>query len=497
MPFLGSTTCLRRGFVLPLLVIWAWGSTVAVQAGESYTLSPSSPGATQAEARIQVSGELKLLVTVDAADGGKSRQQSTRIPVAVTAELRYHNRPLDGQNERGAATSLLQHAIRRYETAEAKMRVGKGEIVRQLAPERRTIVAHETRDATHLFSPSDPLEQSERDLLLIACDSGLLHHFLPSEAVQLHSHWQPADDVLARLLRLEVVNQSSVQVTLSRVDKNLAILDIAGKVSGGVEGVTSELELLGKLNYDLEKQLCTWLAIDLKENRAPSEGTPGFETTSRIRVAVAPSDVPAELTDAVVRDLKTQPDEATQLLRFAASLQGFALVYEPQWRIVSDQPNLAVLRYLDQGEMLAQCNISRLTPLAAGEQLTLEGFQRDLKQSLEKTFGEFLEASESVNEGGLRVLRVVVAASVSEVPIQYVFYHLSDDQQNRVSLAFTMDSERVERFGRADETLVSSFTFTERAEPVSPEAKAGVTGTGNSTKSTQQATTPSRTTTRK
>jgi len=128
---------------------------------------------------------------------------------------------------------------------------------------------------------------------------------------------------------------------------------------------------------------------------------------------------------------------------------------------VSDQPELAVLRLIDRGDLVAQCNISRLTPLAAGEQLTLEGFQDDLKRSLRTTFGEFVEAGESLSDSGLRALRVVVAASVSEVPIHYVFYHLSDDHQNRVSIAFTMDAEMVERFGRSEETLISSFAFGE------------------------------------
>jgi hypothetical protein len=133
--------------------------------------------------------------------------------------------------------------------------------------------------------------------------------------------------------------------------------------------------------------------------------------------------------------------------------------------VVSDQPDLAVLRLIERGDLVAQCNISRLNPLPAGEQLTLEAFQASLKKSLGTTFVDFLEAGESLSDSGLRVLRVVISAEVSEVAIQYVFYHLSDDQQNRLSLALTMDADNVERFGRAEETLIGSLQFTSKPAP--------------------------------
>jgi hypothetical protein len=60
------------------------------------------------------------------------------------------------------------------------------------------------------------------------------------------------------------------------------------------------------------------------------------------------------------------------------------------------------------------------------------------------------------------------------VPIHYVVCHLSDDHQNRVSLAFTMDADNVERFGRSEETLIGSLQFTGKdAEKESPPAVSG------------------------
>ena len=453
---------------LHALVVVATGvfvTTTAAEAEEIWHLSAEKAEATRVETRIEVSGELKLLETAGTEDGGKSRQKSTAIPLTVNAQLRYVDRDLAVD-----AKHVLRRAVRQYDLAQAKMKVGQGEITNTLSEDRQTIVLQESKDQTDIFSPSGPLQREELELLSVPGDSGLLNQLLPGKKIKAGEPWTPSQDLLTRLLRLEIINQSDVTLTLTKVEKEVAIIAMTGKVSGGVDGVTTELELNGKLNFDLAKKCCTWLALNLKEDRAPSTGTPGFKTASQIRIAIGPSELPAELTDEGLADLKTTPDEATRLLQLKAK-QSFELVYEPRWHVVNDQNDLTVIRLVERGDLVAQANISRLSPLGEGEQLTLEAFQAGLQKSLGSTFVDFIEAGESLSDSGLRVLRVVISATVSEVPIHYVFYHLSDDHQNRLSLAFTMDADNVERFGRAEETLISSLQFTDRAEePAKPAA---------------------------
>jgi hypothetical protein len=439
----GSLAALSLAIASVILVPMAKG------ADEPLVLRPAKPMATQVEARLEVTGELKLFAT----PGGPVQQKST-IPLVVSAHLRYSDRPLP------AGGKTLRHSVRLFDQAQVKMHVGKGDVKSQLSDDRRLIVVAETKDDLELFSPSGPLQRDELELLTVPGDSGLLDLLLPTREVKAGDTWEPPIEVLTRLLRLDVVNQNDVKVELLRVDQGIAIISIAGSASGGVEGVTSDIELSGKLNFDLSKKCCTWLALYLKEDRAASLGAPGFATTSQIRVAVAPRDAPAELSDEALAGLKTSPDESTRLLRFVSQPQGFEFIYEPDWRVISNQNDLAVLRLIERGELVAQCNISRLAPLGAGEQLTLEAYQAGLKKSLGTTFGDFVEAGESLSDSGLRVLRVVIAATVSEVPIHYVFCHLSDDHQNRLSLAFTMDADNVERFARSEETVIDSLQFT-------------------------------------
>ena len=53
--------------------------------------------------------------------------------------------------------------------------------------------------------------------------------------------------------------------------------------------------------------------------------------------------------------------------------------------------------------------------------------QDDIKRSLDKNLEQLLEASEKKNSGGVRVLRVVAVGKSSDVPVRWVYAHLSDD----------------------------------------------------------------------
>ena len=111
--------------------------------------------------------------------------------------------------------------------------------------------------------------------------------------------------------------------------------------------------------------------------------------------------------------------------------------------------------------------------------ISLEDYQNDVREALGKNFGEFVEAKQSGDAAGYRVLRVVangVAHDKStEVPIRWIYYHVADEQGRQVALTFTVEQEHLERFAEADRAIVDSLRFAEsggRGPLAKPEAKA-------------------------
>jgi hypothetical protein len=153
------------------------------------------------------------------------------------------------------------------------------------------------------------------------------------------------------------------------------------------------------------------------------------------------------------------------LLSFQAEKSGFRLIHDRRWRSMLDRRDLCVFRFVDRGDLIAQCNISELPQAEAGKQLSLEAFQADVQRSLGDSFREIVEASRSTTEDGKQVLRVLVAGTASEIPIHWIYYHLSDDEGRRAAIAFTLEAKLVERFAEADRTLIETFQFTDQPKP--------------------------------
>jgi hypothetical protein len=132
-------------------------------------------------------------------------------------------------------------------------------------------------------------------------------------------------------------------------------------------------------------------------------------------------------------------------------------VYDRRWHVTRDEPELAVLRLIDRGELIAQCNISPLAKLPAETRFTLEDFQSDVEHVLGERFARFESAAERKTQSGLRLLRVVAAGTASDLPIEWRYYLAIDPEGRRVALTFTMESNLAERFADSDQMIVESL----------------------------------------
>jgi hypothetical protein len=267
------------------------------------------------------------------------------------------------------------------------------------------------------------------------------------------------------LLGLEAISQQDVTCKLDSVKENVAIVSLVGKVTGAVGGVSSDIELKGKLNFDLKQRAVTWLTLAYKENRAIGHAQPGFEVMTTLRMVFAPAKPVADLTDKALAGLRLKAERAQTLIEFQSESGGFQLIHDRRWSVMLERNDLTVLRLVDRGDLIAQCNITPLPALGKDEDLSLEGFQEDVKRVLGKNFEEIVEASEETGDNGLRLLRVLVAGKAGDLPIQWTYFHMSDAKGHRASLVFTIETSLLDRFASIDREMIANFQFRADKEP--------------------------------
>jgi hypothetical protein len=387
-------------------------------------------------------------------------QEVQHVPIKATAELQYVERWMVASQ-----AGMGGRAVRHYETAAGRIRLRETELTNDLRQERRLIVIDAEAAEPMQFSPLGPLTREELELIAVPASGVSLTALLPDRPMKTGNTWKLNDKVVARLFNLEAVSQQSVECKLDSVKDGLAICSLEGTVAGAVGGVSSDLEIKGKLNFDLKQRAVTWFTLAIQEHRAIGHAQPGFDVVTRLRMVAAPCAAAAEVSDLNLKGLPTTAEGGQTLIELISEKAGFQLIYDRRWGVMVERHDATILRLVDRGDLIAQVNISPLPAFTKGEVLTLEGFQNDVKQALGKNFGEVVEAAQETGDEGIVVQRITVSGAVGELPIQWTYYHLFDEKGHRASLVFTIEGKLVERFAQIDREFVSGFHFLAEKQP--------------------------------
>ena len=427
--------------VTAVLTLLAHGGQA--QAGQTYSLQSKcrTGDTTRVEADLEVGGNLKL--------AGKDKVET--LPMSVVAKLTYHEKTLELAESRRSA--------RHYDNSNALIKIGKGSVAPTLREDRKLIVATFDGKVRKLSSPVAPLTREELELLDIAGNSLIVEALLPSQPVEIGKSWQHDNAVLAALLCIDAISQAEVDSTLTEVVDNVAKISMNGTVNGAIGGVATEIQLKARYNFDMKAARINWFAISIKENRSVGHVGAGLDIVAKLRMQLTPGGNCEMLSDEHLAGLTLDDEAAGDMLSYVSKSGGFEMYHDRRWHFTRDDADLAVLRMIDRGELVAQCNLSPLKKLKTGEKTSLAEFQADVQKALGKGFGQFVTAAESTNSAGQHVLRVVAIGTVAELPIQWNYYLVSSPDGQRVAFAFTLEQNLVERFGEADQPLVDSVDF--------------------------------------
>jgi hypothetical protein len=407
--------------------------------------------------RVRALLEVKGHLTIDA-----DSDEPLKHPLEVTGKFAYDERILKagGQSPADAGRCSVRH----YERAEASFTVGEGHGKRGLSEDRRLIVMHRANAATTVFSPHGSLTREQRDLLDIPGNSLLLAELLPVDALSEGETWDVTEEGLLGLFGWDTVVESAVQGTLAAVEDGSATIEFAGIASGTVAGTASDVELRAKCLFDVQRRRVRWFGMAVRENRKMGPAEPGFQVTAKLQVVISPCDDSEPLGDDNLARLSLTPDAGSDLLRVESADSGCRLLADRRWFVIRDLHDVTILRFVDDGEPIGQCNITSMPDVAAGKHVSLEQFQQDIRKSLGDNFGQFIEASQSRTDEGLRVLRVSATGVVSDVNVQWAYYLISNEKGRRTALVFTCGQKVSERFGAADRALASGFQFIDRVD---------------------------------
>lgn len=449
---LGLPHALRLSGAIALLLLLIPGLARAerVELDEPVT----DPRVFHVEGRLEVTGQLQTPTK----DG-----KAVALKLTVNANWNYYERRLPGLGRDAEAF----RSVRKYNEAAAKIQVAEQTSNPRLRPAQSLIVAEGRREGIRYFSPSGPLTSTEQDLLDTEADSLAALALLPDDPVDVGDEWKPREWVLQFLVGVEAVEKTSLKCRLESIKDGLASVIIEGEIVGGILGSATEIKVSGHYTFDVGRHYLSRLELTLAEKRSVGAVSPGTDVTARVHIERVPEDFPG-LSEKSLAEVPLEPNQASLLLSFEPPGLGARCYYDRNWHLFHSGRNISVLRLLDKGSLIAQCNISPLDPAEPGKHMPEEQFKRDVERALGKDFRQILQADVVPTDGKQFIYRVTAAGETRQetkdgqatiTPIQWMYYLVASPTGQQVVLAFTVEAQLLDRLGTQDLALASSIEF--------------------------------------
>lgn len=388
--------------------------------------------------------------------GGKAQAWKAN----AAASFKFLERRLPGTG-RGADA---YRSLRNYDEAESKITVEKEVSSLRLRDRRRLIVASGRREGVVPYSPNGPLTRNELELLQMVGDNLAVLGLLPVAPVAVGEKWEPDSWVAQTLANVEAVQTSKLTCELQSVLGGVARVKFDGNLVGATVGAHTEITLSGSYLYDVKQQHIKRVDFEHKEKRSVGTVSPGMDITVRVSVERKLSDSEGPLTEEAAEKIPLEPIPQLLLLTFQTPWN-VELLHDRNWHVFRQSGDVAVLRLLEKGSLIAQCNLTRIPAAGAGKHTAESEFQADVQKILGERLKAIEKAEEVKTDDGRFLYRVTAVgetkdpAQTAPIPMTWIYYLCASPAGEQVSLVFAVETKLMEQLGNRDLAFVKSLTF--------------------------------------
>ncbi|MGC1273753.1 MAG: DUF6263 family protein [Planctomycetaceae bacterium] len=439
-----------------MLMLLALGfSTAPTQAADKFTLrdDPSSGETWQVIVEVTGKGDFEF-------QPPDEKQKPVTHPVELAASFRFLERRLPPAGRDEAAFRGLRH----FEEARSQIQVGGQSSAPNLREERSQIVARATRAGIVSYSPAGPLTSMEVELLPFPGDPLVLAALLPDREVSVGETWTPDAWAGPAMAGTEVSLNQKTTCRLDSVRDGQATVSFTAQIDGATKGATSKTTLEGTLTFDVNADAVVAAKVTQTEKRSIGPLSPGMELTLTAVVERARAASDEELSDAAVKAIPLEPEASDLWIEYTAPF-GVGLAGERGWRVFHQTDKLLILRLLDHGGLIAQCNLAPAPTVPAGQRTPGRLLEDAVRKSLGEQFTEIVDTEELDMGGDASVYRVTVSGKTKDAKRLWRYYLVTAPDGRQAELVFTLEPDHLARLADRDLELVSSLQFLSRPEP--------------------------------
>ena len=431
-----------------------------------------------------IAGVVLLAIAATPADRATLREEarpgdSTRATVELKAEGMFKPASLPGTPEpkplalkvgtkvefaeRVAAVDDRGQPVRSIRQVDRAAAAINGEVRpynSALRAELATLVADRREGSVAIASPGGPLTRSELELVQGPGDPLALPMLLPSRPVGVGDRWDVGDLAARNLSGYDALATNALEATLEALDDASARVRLLGSIRGAALGGEGTMACDGSFTFDRKANRVDKLTFRRAETRRAGPVEAGLDVKSVLNVTRAPAAPTRPLDDDAFVDKALGASRGNELLLFVAPDGKYTLLHDREWHLYWDDNRQVILKRLDRGEMVAQCNLSAGPNAGKGRHQDLEQFRDDLKKALGGRFVHFVGQGEvdGAAAGGFRY-KVTVQGRQGDSGVLWHYYLIANPDGDQLIATFTLGLAQQAQFADQDLRLIGSMEW--------------------------------------
>ncbi|MCA9088159.1 MAG: hypothetical protein KDA90_05915 [Planctomycetaceae bacterium] len=396
-----------------------------------------------------------------------AKGQSEPLDLSATAVLQFRSRRLAPSGRDAAA---LREA-REFEIAQLDTTVAGHQTRTQLPAQLKRVVTTGQRDGLLNYCPQVLMTREALDLLDMPGDPLALIAMLPQDSVETGATWAAPDWAGQMLAGIDTADAVKCDCTLTSANDQQVVISIQATVSGQRLGSASTVTVTGTMHFSPVGKFISGASLTYAVKSEVGTINPGLEAQIVVNITRQIAPEPGLLTDEYIASLPLEPNPAALELVFDAIPWGLRLLHDRSWHlfqaVYEGQHPVAILRLMNSGSLICQCNIAPVTAAQPGQRTPPEQFEQDISQSLGSRLQKLSEQEEIPLENGRFLYRVVAEGEVElkgddktlKLPMNWIYYLSTNADGRQTSFVFAVEPHLRETLADRDRQLMMRLSY--------------------------------------
>jgi hypothetical protein len=445
------------------------GRPAAGQTGRTIDLGESVPRGGSSRVRIEMKASGLFRPALPPGQVANGARMPKPLTLDVETRLVFNERVLEvaggapgagppATDGRGRARKVVRHVVQAAAAINGEVRP----MAAILRPEVALLVAERRAPdgPVVVISPAGPLTWHELDVVQGAGDPLALSDLQPSGPATIGQSWRVGLAAARGISEYDAITTNGLEATLESFDRARATVRIQGRIEGSHHGATGLMTCDGVLGFDRRMGWIDRLELHRNESRRPGPIEAGLDMKSTLTIARTAEPPPATLADRALGRYSLDVSPRSERLLLEAPDGKSSLLHDRDWHAFWDDSKLAVLKRLDGGRVVAQCNVVVGPPAGRGRHQDSAQFKDEIRRVLGKRFVEYIGMGEVDGDpaGGYR-FKVGVQGREADLDVVWYYYLIASPAGDQLVVTYTLSAQDARAFGEQDVAMIGTLRW--------------------------------------